>query len=74
MDLNLRRRHLDESLRAMVAAKLANMDEGRPKKTGQICPVSKDQAATTMGVGRTSVTHAKKVQEKGEPARLLSGL
>ena len=63
----MRRRHLHESQRAMVAAKLANMSEGRPKETGQIRPVSKDQAAETMGVGRTSVTHARKVQSKGDP-------
>jgi hypothetical protein len=38
------RRHLNESQRAMVAAKLANLGEGRPSKTAPIGAVSQSEA------------------------------
>ncbi len=41
---NLHRRHLNESQRGMVGAKLANMNEGRPK-TSAIALVTQKQAA-----------------------------
>lgn len=66
LSMNLHRRHLTESQRAMVAAKLANMKGGRPsKETVQICTVSLEQAADMLSVGRTSVSNAKKVLEHG---------
>src|SRR5688572_25845114 len=43
-----RRRHLDTSERALVAARLATLGEGRPwpsKITGEISPVTQGQAA-----------------------------
>jgi hypothetical protein len=40
MSKNLKRRHLDESQRAMVAAKLANMSVGRPPETAPIGAIS----------------------------------
>jgi hypothetical protein len=43
--INLLRRHLNESQRAMVAARLATLREGRPSKTAQICAVSQSSAA-----------------------------
>ena len=62
LSVNLHRRHLSESQRAMVAARLANMKEGRPsKETVQICTVSLDQAAEMLSVGRRSVAIAKQV-------------
>jgi len=51
---NLRRRHLNESQRAMVADKIANLKEGRPSSTAPIGAVSQSQAAKTMNVGRRS--------------------
>ena len=63
---NLHRRHLNESQRAMVAAELANMSEGRPK-TAQICApsVSQTDAAKKLNVSRKSVQNAKAVRDKG---------
>jgi ParB/Sulfiredoxin domain len=55
---NLRRRHLNESQRAMVADKIANLKEGRPSSTAPIGAVSQSQAAKTMNVGRSSVQNA----------------
>lgn len=70
VDKNLRRRHLNESQRAMVAAKLATLDEGRPSKTAQICAVSQTKAAQLLNIGRRTVQHAAEVQEKGIPELL----
>jgi hypothetical protein len=67
MDINVVRRHLDESQRAVVAAKLAKMREGRPAKTAQICAVSQDQAATMLNVSRRSVQHASEVLTHAAP-------
>lgn len=62
---NLHRRHLSESQRAMVAAKLATMRRGRPQENAQICAKSQAEAAELMGVSRRSVQSARIVQEKG---------
>jgi hypothetical protein len=66
IDRNLNRRHLDESQRAMVAAKLANMKRGDNQHTS-IEATSKERAAELLNVGRASVERAKKVQTKGDP-------
>jgi hypothetical protein len=47
---NLHRRHLSESQRGMVGAKLANLNEGRPK-TSAIALVSQKQAAEMLNIG-----------------------
>lgn len=63
---NLHRRHLSESQRSMVAAKLANLGIGRPpSETGPIGPVSTEQASTMLNVGNTSTKRAKKVIASG---------
>jgi N6-adenosine-specific RNA methylase IME4 len=67
VSLNLRRRHLDESQRSMVAAKIANMGEGRPDKTASIEAVSQKEAANILNVSRSNVQRAKAVQEHGTP-------
>lgn len=64
---NLRRRHLKESQRAMIAARLANLDEGRPPTTAQDYAVSQGQAAAMLGVSRRSVQSAKVVRDRGAP-------
>ena len=69
--LNLSRRHLDESQRAMIAARLVNMKLGdnQHKVGGQICPpstmVSNDDAAKKLSIGARSVKSAKKVLKEG---------
>jgi ParB-like chromosome segregation protein Spo0J len=62
---NLQRRHLNESQRAMVAVKLANLPEGRPSnETAQISAVSQRDAAKHLNVSRGSVQHAVVVRDK----------
>jgi hypothetical protein len=65
VSLNLRRRHLDTSQRAMVAAKIANMSEGRPSKTVEISTVSQPEAAELLNVSRESVVSARRVVDEG---------
>jgi N6-adenosine-specific RNA methylase IME4 len=65
ISLNLHRRHLDESQRDMVAARLATAPEGRRKKTAQNYAVSQDEAAVLLNVSRRGVQQAKAVLDKG---------
>jgi hypothetical protein len=71
IDRNLRRRHLDESQRAMVAASLANMKIGHPVLTRSIdrieTQVSQTKAAELLNVGAKSVERAAKVRKDGDP-------
>jgi protein gp37/ParB-like chromosome segregation protein Spo0J len=63
---NLHRRHLTESQRALIAAKLsAESRKGRPKN-GSIDPFSVDDAAKALSVGTASVKRARKVLESGD--------
>lgn len=63
---NLHRRQLKQSQRAMVAAKMANLTEGRPsKETVQNCTVTIEDAAQSLSVGRCSVATAKHVLAHG---------
>jgi hypothetical protein len=48
-----------------VAAKIANLDEGRPDKTASIEAVSLDDAAQLLNVSRSGVQRAKKVLDDG---------
>ena len=69
--LNLSRRHLDESQRAMIGGRLATLKVGdkTPKsKGGAIAPASgltNEQAAKRMTVSSDSVKRARKVLDKG---------
>ncbi len=75
VSLNLHRRHLGESQRAMVAAKLANMPRGYrtdlspigEKSSEETKPVSQDEAARLLNVGKRSVERATDVREHGIP-------
>lgn len=57
-----KRRNLDQSQRAMVAAKIANLGEGRPKETAsKEAFISQPAAARVLGVSRASVQRARAV-------------
>ncbi len=68
---NLRRRHLDDDQRAMVAARIANLSRGRPKKVDPENPhgrgLSTAEAATMINVAPREVERAKSVIAKAEP-------
>ena len=67
LSLNLHRRHLSSSQRAMVAAKVATMRQGARTDLAQICAKSQTEAADQLNVSRRSVQHARTVQEHGTP-------
>ncbi len=62
---NLARRHMSESQRAMVAAKLADMPQGARSDLGPIGTMSAAQAADALNVGERSVKRAKSVRKYG---------
>lgn len=66
---NVKRRHLDESQRAMVAAKLANLTNGQQARHASPIgeAVSESQAAKLLNVGKRTVERARKVQDNGVP-------
>ena len=76
ISLNLTRRHLSESQRASVAAKLANLNHGGDRKSdqGANLPLEPEAPAVTvaaaaemLNVSERSVKSARKVQDKGAP-------
>jgi hypothetical protein len=64
--MNVNRRHLDESRRAMFADNLATMRKGN-QPNAQFCALAQDEAAKLLKVSRRSVQHARKVREHGTP-------
>lgn len=64
VSLNLHRRHLDESQRAMVAAKIANLPVGA-NQHAQISAPSQKDAAEMLSVSRGSVQNARRVLDEG---------
>ena len=69
VSLNLHRRHLSESQRAAVAAKLANLPAHRPANNSANLQtsVSQSDAASMLNVSTRSVAAAAKVQSAGVP-------
>lgn len=68
VSLNLKRRHLNESQRAMVAAKIANLEDGQKKCASPIGePVTQQEAADLLNVSKRGVERAKQVQTEGTP-------
>lgn len=74
VSLNLHRRHLDSSQRAMVAARLANMKVGGDRVSEHSAnlqnAVSQSQAADLLNVSTRSVAAAARVQEEA-PAEVI---
>jgi ParB-like chromosome segregation protein Spo0J len=64
ISLNLRRRHLTSSQRAMLAGKLANLKQGQ-KKANTAVAVSQQEAAKRLQVSIDSVQRAQKVHALG---------
>lgn len=67
VSLNVQRRHLTESQRAMAAAKIATLPKGS-NQHASIEASSQGTAAESLKVGRSSVQRAKQVIEKGSKA------
>ena len=67
VSLNLRRRHLDESQRAMVAAKLATFGHGGDRSKSPIGDLTQAKAADLLNVGKRSVERAAEVRDHGAP-------
>ncbi|MFQ5510200.1 MAG: ParB/RepB/Spo0J family partition protein, partial [Leptospirillia bacterium] len=67
ISLNLRRRHLNESQRAMAAAKLATLTPGQGQMRKFAHLPSQSDTAEMLGVGRRSVQHARQVQTHAAP-------
>lgn len=63
--LNLERRHLSESQRADIAAKMADGKHGGDRSKGQNCTLTQAQAAEKMAVSERSVKSAAFVQKHG---------
>lgn len=69
LSLNLHRRHLNESQRGMVAARLSNLKRGdnqHSKEGTHIC-VPEADAAEQLSVSKRLLQTAKKVQREGSP-------
>lgn len=67
---NLKRRHLNEGQRSMVAAKLANMKQGDRtdiQPSANLQKVSRGEAAKMLNVSERTVNSAKKVQQDAIP-------
>ncbi|MDQ5907481.1 MAG: hypothetical protein QG590_1966 [Pseudomonadota bacterium] len=73
ISLNLHRRHLDESQRGIVAAKIANLSDGqRADRSANLptSPVTQADAAALLNVSERTVRSARRVVESGAPELL----
>jgi hypothetical protein len=66
VSLNLHRRHLNESQRAMIAARRANMPQGARTDLAAIAAMSQAEAGEIMNVSPDSIQRANKVLESGD--------
>jgi N6-adenosine-specific RNA methylase IME4/ParB-like chromosome segregation protein Spo0J len=67
ISLNLHRRHLSESQRAMVAAKVATLRDGQ-RQVGKFADVpTQGESAALLKVSERTIRHAREVQERGAP-------
>lgn len=69
---NLKRRHLDESQRAMVAARLATMRQGERtdidvEPSANLPKVDQPTAAKALSISERALRHARTVQDRATP-------
>src|SRR6185312_15742607 len=62
---NLKRRQLTFEQRALAAARIAELHQGRPEKTGTGAGLTQEQAAEAFDVSERSVRSARKVIDQG---------
>ncbi len=72
VSLNLHRRHLNESQRAMVGDKLATMKQGARTDIASIEATSQDEAAKLLNVSRASIQRAAKVRKEATPETIAA--
>ncbi|MFI0377350.1 MAG: hypothetical protein ACH255_11865 [Candidatus Thiodiazotropha sp.] len=70
LSLNLHRIHLNESQRAMVAAKIANLEKGSNQHSPIGAGKTQAEAAELLNVGKRSVERAKAVTTEGAAENL----
>ncbi len=67
VDLNLKRRHLNDDQRRMVAAKLANMGRGRPSENPAECGIKVADAARMANVDEPGTERARTFSQRRRP-------
>lgn len=65
VSLNVERRHMSESQRAIVAARIANLKIGRQESNAPIGAFSQAVAAKQLSVGMRTIQRAKNILAKG---------
>jgi N6-adenosine-specific RNA methylase IME4 len=68
LSLNLRRRHLTESQRAMVAAKIVDWERGLNQATAGSANLPTREAARRLSISERAVISAKRIREHGSDA------
>lgn len=69
-DIPTRRRHLNESQRAMVAARLANVNHGGDRSKASIDALTDGRAAKLLNISEPTVERARVVLERGTPEQV----
>lgn len=60
VSLNLKRRHLDEHQRTIVAAKIATLNKGRPKKTNEASVSSEYSSSSEFNASKEAFSESEK--------------
>ncbi|TWF53246.1 Spo0J and IME4 domain-containing protein [Neorhizobium alkalisoli] len=68
LSLNLRRRHLTESQRAMVAAKIVDWERGMNQSSAGSANLPTREAARRLSISERAVVSAKRIREHGSLA------